>query len=64
MRHHERVSDWLETDWLKPAELDALVRGYSDKQLAEHYQSAAKQPGTEWHRLLSDEIGRRDGGGR
>jgi hypothetical protein len=47
-----------------PADAHALVRGYSDQRLAECYRESSRQPGTLWHRMLSDEIGRRDGGGR
>lgn len=43
--------------------IDALVRGYSDAQLAVCYREAARRPGTEWLRLLSEEIGRRDAHG-
>jgi hypothetical protein len=53
---------WIEP--LSPAELDAVIRGYTDEKLAARYQDAAKHPGTEWHRLLSAEIGRRDALGR
>lgn len=41
-------------------EITALVQGYTDEQLARNYRVASEQPGTEWHRLLSEEIGRRD----
>jgi hypothetical protein len=38
-------------------ELTALVQGYPDEKLAELYRSAT---GSEWRRMLSEEIGRRD----
>lgn len=53
---------WMETP--TDAEIDAAVRAMPDERLAENYRHAAKHPGTEWHRLLSAEIGRRDGGGK
>ena len=45
--------------YLTPAEVDALVLGYSDEKLADVAASASEQPGTEWDRLLSAEMRRR-----
>jgi hypothetical protein len=40
-------------------EIGALVRGYSDEQLAGLHRTASEHPGTEWVLLLSAEIARR-----
>jgi hypothetical protein len=39
-------------------EIVDVVQGYPDEKLAEFYQRSLA--GTEWHRILSEEIGRRD----
>jgi hypothetical protein len=40
-------------------EIAALVSGYTDDELAAHLRDAT--PGTEWHRVLSDETANREG---
>lgn len=47
---------------LTDAEIDDLVRGYSDEKLADLHESAAQQPGTDWHLRLSAEMRRRRNG--
>jgi hypothetical protein len=46
-------------EWVTDKQIDALVRGYSDEQLADLHRTASEQPGTEWVLLLSAEIARR-----
>jgi hypothetical protein len=41
------------------AELDVLVRGYSNEKLADLYSTASLQPGTDWYVRLSAEARRR-----
>jgi len=49
--------------WIAPmsaCELEAHVRSLPDRRLSEAYQRACAQPRSEWYRLLSEEISRRD----
>lgn len=49
--------------WTEPMtdqEIAAHVRRYDDDRLRENYAEAARQPGTEWHRILLAEMYRRD----